>query len=112
MPPDARVAPAVLVCGEALVGVFDGAPDRPIPGGSPFNVEIGLARLGCPAAFLGGISTDDRGTLLIDSLADAGVDTRYATTAASITCSRQGADPRRHALGRLPLTAPGVTRSG
>lgn len=84
MPPDegaapvVPVVPVVLVCGEALVDVFDVAPDRPIPGGSPFNVAIGLGRLGCPAAFLGGISTDAHGALLIRRLADAGVDTRLA----------------------------------
>lgn len=78
MPPEDGTAPAVLVCGEALVDVFEGASERPIPGGSPFNVAIGLGRLGCPAAFLGGISTDAHGTLLIRSLADAGVDTRLA----------------------------------
>lgn len=78
MPPEARSDPAVLVCGEALVDVFDGSPDRVAPGGSPFNVAIGLGRLGCPVAFLGGISTDDHGALLISALADAGADTRYA----------------------------------
>ncbi len=78
MPPEAGSAPAVLVCGEALVDVFDAAPDRPVPGGSPFNVAIGLGRLGCPVTFLGGISTDHHGALLIRSLADAGVDTCYA----------------------------------
>ena len=78
MPPEAGSGPAVLVCGEALVDVFDAAPDRPVPGGSPFNVAIGLGRLECPVAFLGGVSTDDRGALLIRTLADAGVDTRYA----------------------------------
>lgn len=78
MPPDDGAAPAVLVCGEALVDFIEVAPDRPIPGGSPFNVAIGLGRLGCPVAFLGGISTDVHGTLLIRTLADAGVDSRYA----------------------------------
>lgn len=78
MPPEGEADPVVLVCGEALVDVFDAAPDRPVPGGSPFNVAIGLGRLDCPVAFLGGISTDDHGTLLIRSLANAGVDTRYA----------------------------------
>lgn len=77
MPPEAGADPVVLVCGEALVDVFDAAPDRPVPGGSPFNVAIGLGRLGCPVAFLGGISTDDHGALLIRSLAGAGVDTRF-----------------------------------
>jgi fructokinase len=78
MPPEVDAVPAVLVCGEALVDVFDAAPGNAIPGGSPFNAAVGLGRLDCPAAFLGGISTDDHGTLLIRALADAGVDTRYA----------------------------------
>lgn len=76
MPPEGEPDPVVLVCGEALVDVFDAAPGRPVPGGSPFNVAIGLGRLGCPVAFLGGISTDDHGALLIRALGDTGVDTR------------------------------------
>lgn len=43
-------------------------------GGSPFNVAIGLARLGQPVAFAGGISTDAFGNRLLHVLEDEGVD--------------------------------------
>jgi fructokinase len=69
----------ILVCGEALVDLFVGEPDegiegngslpaRVVPGGSPFNVARGLARLGCPAGFFGGLSRDRFGRLLADLL--------------------------------------------
>jgi fructokinase len=70
----------ILVCGEALIDLFVGPPEgaempaRAVAGGSPFNVAIGLARLGVPSAFLGGISRDRFGTLLADTLALEGVD--------------------------------------
>ncbi|WP_336812879.1 carbohydrate kinase family protein [Bosea sp. MMO-172] len=73
----------ILVCGEALVDLFvdagEGAvrPARVVAGGSPFNVAIGLARLGIEAAFLGGVSRDGFGGMLTDQLAREGVDCRY-----------------------------------
>lgn len=73
----------ILVCGEALIDLFVGAPEggempaRAVAGGSPFNVAIGLARLGAAAGFLGGISRDGFGTLLADLLAREGVDGRF-----------------------------------
>lgn len=71
----------ILVCGEALIDLFstgasDGAPCfQALPGGSPYNVAIGLARLGETAAFFGGISRDPMGELLIERLRSEGVDT-------------------------------------
>lgn len=47
-------------------------------GGSPFNVAIGLARLGQPVAYLGGLSADAAGRRLRAALAAEGVDTRLA----------------------------------
>lgn len=73
----------ILVCGEALVDLFAGAgegserPARIVAGGSPFNVAIGLARLGVESAFLGGISRDGFGCMLADLLAREDVDGRY-----------------------------------
>jgi len=70
-----------VVCGEALMDVFMGEAtptgmqlDARI-GGSPLNVAQGLARLGRPAAFLTGLSTDALGERLLASLQGEGVDT-------------------------------------
>jgi fructokinase len=49
-------------------------PARAVAGGSPFNVAIGLARLGVRTAFLGGISRDSFGAFLTDRLAREGVE--------------------------------------
>ena len=73
----------ILVCGEALIDLFVDAPvnnampAHAVAGGSPFNVAIGLARLGVRSAFLGGISRDRFGVFLADTLAGEGVDDRY-----------------------------------
>jgi fructokinase len=64
----------IVVAGEALI---DLAPRDgtlvPLPGGSPYNVAVGLGRLGNPAAFLGHRSTDGFGRLLASRLDAAGV---------------------------------------
>lgn len=72
-----------LICGEALYDVFPTADtaggftlDARI-GGSPFNVAIGLSRLGRAAALFGGISSDPLGRRLEQTLTDEGVDTGY-----------------------------------
>jgi fructokinase len=71
----------IVVCGEALMDVFDAGAtttghvlDARI-GGSPYNVALGLARLGQPAAFCGSVSTGFLGERLMRSLADEGIDT-------------------------------------
>ena len=71
------------VCGEALI---DFTPlelggelvYRPLPGGSPCNVAIGLARLGKPTAFIGKLSNDPFGEILREHLTKNGVDLRWA----------------------------------
>src|SRR5262249_21338070 len=47
------------------------------PGGSPFNVSIGLARLEVPVAFLGRLSRDHFGRSLVQHLRDNAVQLRY-----------------------------------
>ncbi len=70
----------IVVSGEALMDVYEagstptGSALDARMGGSPFNVAIGLARLGTPAAFFGGISTGILGDRLARGLADEGVD--------------------------------------
>jgi fructokinase len=74
----------ILVCGEALIDLFlydrEGAriAAQAVAGGSPFNVAIGLSRLGCPSAFCGGLSTDSFGGFLAAILAEEGVNLNYA----------------------------------
>ena len=73
-----------LVCGEALFDLFldrdgqhSGLKFDARAGGSPFNVAIGLSRLGGSAALLTGVSTDFLGEFLAARLADEGVGTGY-----------------------------------
>lgn len=72
----------ILVCGEALIDfvprVFDGQTAFvPVPGGSPYNVAIGLGRLEVPVGFLGRCSTDAFGRRLRAHLAESGVDLTF-----------------------------------
>jgi fructokinase len=75
----------IVVCGEALVDMVPrqcaGEPGYvPRPGGSPYNVAVGLARLGAPTGFLGRLSTDAFGRLLRGHLEQNGVDMRYVSS--------------------------------
>jgi fructokinase len=74
-----------LVCGEALFDFFLESEAGPAAatyaaraGGSPFNVAIGLARLGQAAGLLTGLSGDLLGQRLRQVLDAEGVSTRYA----------------------------------
>lgn len=88
----------VVVAGESLVDLVpDGVGgQRALPGGSPFNVAVGLGRLGVPTGLLGPISADAHGTLLAERLSDAGVRilpaarTARPTTLATVTLDDAG----------------------
>jgi fructokinase len=75
----------ILSCGDALidfvpVAAADGREAiRPAVGGSCLNVAVGLARLGAPAGFVGGISNDLFGRMIADHASASDVDLRYAT---------------------------------
>ncbi len=79
----------ILVAGEALIDLLPvlGEPHRfdARPGGAPFNVAVGLARLGQRTSFLGRISADSFGRQLRAHLNDAGVDLSMAVAAAEAT---------------------------
>lgn len=81
----------ILVCGEALMDLFPAADTgarhlvEAVPGGSPFNTAIGLARLGAASAFFGGLSRDGFGALLRERLETEGVDLRFALTSDRLT---------------------------
>lgn len=123
----------ILVCGEALVDLFAGAgegsemPARIVAGGSPFNVAIGLARLGVEASFFGGVSRDGFGSLLADRLVREGVDSRYLvrterlTTISVVATGKdgqpsysfhgEGAADRSLTAADLPPVLPGTIRA-
>ena len=68
----------LLISGEALIDLI---PDPvkatsydAVLGGSPYNVAIGLGRLGVPAAFVSRISADGNGEALAAALVSEGVD--------------------------------------
>lgn len=65
----------VLVAGEALVDVVEGADGavEEHPGGSPANVAVALARLGNPTVLATALGDDARGRLVADHLAGSGV---------------------------------------
>ena len=68
----------ILISGEALIDLIPD-PDRDVRydavlGGSPYNVAIGLGRLGAPTAFVSRISADANGEALAAALAADGVD--------------------------------------
>lgn len=71
----------ILCCGEALIDMVpfvagDGSGAyRPCPGGSPYNSAVAAGRLGAPTAFLGRLSSDFFGSLLVERLAANGVRT-------------------------------------
>ena len=75
-----------VICGEALFDFFAQADTgaqankvefKAIAGGSPFNVAVGLRRLGIETALFAGLSTDYLGQRLKQVLLDEGVSDRY-----------------------------------
>jgi fructokinase len=89
----------LMVCGEALLDVFAAGETRTgltleaSVGGSPFNVAVGLARMGQPAAFFSAVSTGFGGERLMRALVAEGVDLRaVARTDAPTTLSLIGLD--------------------
>ena len=74
----------LLSCGDALIDFLPAksADGRdafvPVVGGSCVNVAIGIARLGAPAGFVGGVSTDLFGRMIAEHAQASQVDLRYA----------------------------------
>jgi fructokinase len=70
----------ILCCGEALIDMLPresagGEPAfAPYAGGAVFNTAVALGRLGAPAGYFGGLSTDLFGQMLVAGLEAAGVD--------------------------------------
>ncbi|MCP1462852.1 carbohydrate kinase [Pseudomonas sp. S3E17] len=83
-----------LVCGEALFDFFseeDASGQaskvtyKAIAGGSPFNVAVGLRRLGVEAGLFGGLSSDFLGRRLLHVLKDEGVSEQFLVEFAAPT---------------------------
>jgi fructokinase len=74
----------LLSCGDALIDFLpvkaaDGRDAlAPAVGGSCLNIAVGIARLGAPAGFVGGISTDLFGRMIAEHAQASQVDLRYA----------------------------------
>jgi len=90
-----------VVCGEALMDVFavaDTAAGMAMDariGGSPFNVAVGLARLGQPVGFFGALGSGFLGERLLRALREEGVDTACTPVLdAPTTLSVVGVDGR------------------
>jgi fructokinase len=97
---------AIAVIGEALIDLAEGGDDEPRlarPGGSPYNVAIGLARLEQPAFFVGSISRDPLGTVLRHHAERSGVD---------LSLSVEAAEPSTVALVELDDTGAAQYRFG
>ncbi len=75
----------LLSCGDALIDFLpvksaDGRDALlPMVGGSCLNIAIGMARLGAPTGFVGGISTDLFGRMIAEHAEASQVELGYAT---------------------------------
>lgn len=91
----------IVIAGEALIDMSPTAVDGKTAyiahaGGSPYNVAMGVGRLGAPVKFLGRISTDGFGQLLRSHITKSHVDLSYVvegpelTTLALVTPTESG----------------------
>ncbi len=74
----------IITLGEVLIDIIPNKQIRlgadcyaPHPGGAIANVAVAIARLGGSARFIGGVSEDEFGRLLVLALTENRVDTRY-----------------------------------
>jgi fructokinase len=74
----------IICCGEALIDMLPREATTgerafaPLAGGAVFNTAIALGRLGAPAGFFSGLSSDLFGQVLQDALAQSRVDAGHA----------------------------------
>lgn len=104
-------SPTAVVLGEALVDLFESECDgehvyRPVVGGAPLNVAVGLARLGFGVEFAGSVGDDGLGRRIIDFLAAERVGLRCCVladvpTTLAVTNVRDG-EPDFHFYGQPP----------
>jgi fructokinase len=80
--------PVVSVIGEALVDLVPNGPDggyRASPGGSPFNVAVGMARLGSRTSLMARLADDRYGRMLRAAAMAEGIDLAGAAHASERT---------------------------
>ena len=80
-----RKQAGVTVIGEAIVDLIPAGPPRTfqaVPGGSPYNVAIGLARLGHRATLMARLADTAFGRILRDHAQAEGIDLHAAPSAA------------------------------
>lgn len=96
---------AIGVIGESLVDVFTDVEGAVVerPGGSPFNVAVGTARLGIPTHLLTAVGDDARGKLLRRLLAAEGVDVTQALSLAPTAIATASIDPAGRATYAFEL---------
>ncbi|RDI75808.1 Sugar kinases ribokinase family [Gaiella occulta] len=89
------------------------------PGGSPYNVALAAARLGYPTSFVGRVSTDLFGRILVERLEAEGVDTSLLLTGPEPTTlafvAYEGGEARYSFRGENAadaLLAPGAIATG
>jgi fructokinase len=94
-----RAFPRVTVVGEALIDLVPGpgeATFRARPGGSPYNVAVGLARLGVQTSLMARLADNTFGRVLAARARREGVDlsgaplAREATTLAVVSLAAEG----------------------
>ena len=115
---------AVWVSGEALIDLL---PGQPSVGGGPANTAKALANLGMTTSFVGGISSDEYGSLISTELDSYGVDlglvnrSNLPTALAVVSLDENGSASYEFKLdktatfdfaGWLPSGAPAVLHVG
>jgi fructokinase len=81
----ANAPDGVAVIGEAIIDLLPSGPPRTfqaVPGGSPYNVAVGLARLGHHATLMARLADTAFGRILRDHAQAEGIDLRAAPRAA------------------------------
>jgi len=98
---------SIISLGEVLVDIIPSSPLQlgaacysPHAGGAPANVAVAIARLGGSSRFLGTVSDDEFGRLLVQVLIDNHVDVNYIRTLTeaptAIALVTLSADGQRH----------------
>lgn len=79
---------SIWVCGEVLIDLLPGTPDRvAVVGGGPANTAKALSRLGHQVQFIDGISTDNYGKSARAELLNDGVGLELALSSDLPTCT-------------------------